>query len=125
MSAYFSAVVLFTIVIVATILLDAPKAKSVSKTSSARGQLKEGASYVVSNMNILVVMIVALAVFTFVMPYNTLMPIMADEVLGNGAQGFGLLLSLAGIGALVGGLTVASFNDIRHKGMLFLISSLA
>jgi len=102
-SAYFSAVVLFTIVIVATILLDAPKVKCVSKTSSARGQLKEGVSYVVSNKNILVVMIVALAVFTFVMPYNTLMPIMADEVLGIGAQEFGLLLSLAGIGALVGG----------------------
>ena len=124
-SAYFSAVVLFTIVIVATILLDAPRAKSVSKTRSASGQLKEGISYVVSNKNILVVMIVALAVFTFVMPYNTLIPMMADEVLDIGAQGFGLLLSLAGVGALIGGLTVASFNDIRHKGMLFLVSSLA
>jgi MFS family permease len=122
-SAYAGAVILFTIVIVTTIMLDAPRAKSVSKTSSAGGQLKEGLSYVVGNKNILVVMIVALAVFTFVMPYNTLMPIMADEVLKVGAFGFGLLLSVAGIGALVGGLAVASFNDIRHKGMLFLLSS--
>lgn len=124
-SAYAGAVMLFTIVIVATILLKAPRAKSLSQTSSASGQLKEGVSYVVSNKNILVVMIVALAVFTFVMPYNTLMPIMADEVLNIGAQGYGLLLSLAGVGALIGGLVIASFNDIRHKGMLFLLSSLS
>jgi MFS family permease len=124
-SAYFGAVALFIIVIVATILLDAPRAKSVSRTSSASGQLKEGISYVAGNKDILVVLIVALAVFTFVMPYNTLMPIMADDVLSIGAQGFGLLLSLAGVGALVGGLAVASFNDIRHKGLLFLLSSFA
>ena len=124
-SAYASAVLLFTIVIVATILLKAPRAKSVSQISSASGQLKEGIWYVVRNKNILVVMVVALAVFTFVMPYNTLMPIMADEVLDIGAQGFGLLLSLAGIGALIGGLAVASFNNIPRKGLLFLLSSLS
>ena len=30
------------------------------------------------------------------MPYNTLMPIMADEVLGIGAQGFGLTPIIGG-----------------------------
>lgn len=124
-AAYGAAVLLFSIVIIATIVMKAPGAKSVIKTSSASSQLKEGISYVVSNKNILVVMIVALAVFTFVMPYNTLMPIMADQVLDIGAQGFGLLLSLAGVGALVGGLAIAAFNDIPRKGLLFLFASLA
>ena len=111
---------LFSVVIIATIIMRAPGARSVSQTESASGQLKEGISYVLADKNILVIMVVALAVFTFVMPYNTLMPILADKVLGVGAQGFGLLLSVAGIGALVGGLTIASFGDVRRKGMLFL-----
>ncbi len=122
-AAFVGAVVLFAVVIVATIMMRAPGAKSVSQTESAGGQLREGIAYVLADKNILVIMIIALAVFTFVMPYNTLMPIMADNVLDIGAQGFGLLLSVAGIGALIGGLTVAAFGDVRHKGLLYLGAS--
>ena len=123
MAAFVGAVVLFLVVIIATIVMRAPGARSVSQTESASGQLKEGVAYVLADKNILVIMVIALAVFTFVMPYNTLMPILADKVLGVGAQGFGLLLSVAGIGALIGGLTIASFGDVRRKGMLFLGAS--
>ena len=122
-AAFAGAVALFMVVIVATILMRAPGARSVSATESASGQLKEGIAYVIADKNILVVMVVALAVFTFVMPYNTLMPIMADRVLDIGAQGFGLLLSVAGVGALIGGLIVASLGDVRRKGLLFLGAS--
>ncbi|MDE2803193.1 MAG: MFS transporter, partial [Chloroflexota bacterium] len=111
---------LFAVVIVATIIMKAPGARSVSQTESASGQLFEGIRYVLADKNILVIMVIALAVFTFVMPYNTLMPILADKVLDIGAQGFGMLLSVAGIGALIGGLTVASFGDVRRKGLLYL-----
>ncbi|MDE2970518.1 MAG: MFS transporter, partial [Chloroflexota bacterium] len=119
-AAFVGAVVLFAVVIVATIIMKAPGAKSVSQTESASGQLFEGIRYVLADKNILVIMVIALAVFTFVMPYNTLMPILADKVLDIGAQGFGMLLSVAGIGALIGGLTVASFGDVRRKGLLYL-----
>ena len=123
MAAFVGAVVLFAVVIVATIIMKAPGARSVSETESASGQLLEGLRYVLADKSILVVMLVALAVFTFVMPYNTLMPILADKVLDIGAQGFGMLLSVAGIGALIGGLTVAAFSDVRHKGLLYLGAS--
>lgn len=122
-AAFVGAVVLFMVVIVATIMMKAPGAKSVSQTGSATGQLLEGVRYVLADKSILVVMAIALAVFTFVMPYNTLMPIMADRVLDIGAQGFGMLLSVAGIGALVGGLIVAAFGDVRRKGLLYLGAS--
>lgn len=122
-AAFVGAVALFAVVIVATIMMKAPGARSVSETESASGQLLEGLRYVLADKSILVVMLVALAVFTFVMPYNTLMPILADKVLDIGAQGFGMLLSVAGIGALAGGLTVAAFSDVRHKGLLYLGAS--
>ena len=122
-AAFVGAVALFAVVIVATIIMKAPGAKSVVETESASGQLMEGLRYVMADKSILVVMVIALAVFTFVMPYNTLMPILADKVLDIGAQGFGLMLSVAGIGALIGGLTVASFGDVRRKGLLYLGAS--
>lgn len=122
-AAFVGSVILFAVVVVATIIMKAPGARSVSATESASGQLMEGIRYVMADKNILVVMVIALAVFTFVMPYNTLMPIMADRVLDIGAQGFGLMLSVAGIGALVGGLIVAAFGDVRHKGLLYLGAS--
>ena len=124
-AAYITTVFLFVIVVVTTIILNAPGAKSLNVNKSAGGQLKEGISYVASNKNILVVMLVALAVFTFLMPYNVLMPIMADEVLDIGAQGFGILLSLAGVGALIGGLAIASIGNIPKKGIVFLGSALS
>lgn len=42
------------------------------------------------------------------MPYATLMPIFANEILGGGAQGLGILMSASGLGALAGALTLAA-----------------
>ena len=41
------------------------------------------------------------------MPYATLMPIFATEVLGGGPRGLGILMSASGLGALAGALTLA------------------
>jgi len=62
----------------------------------------------------------SLVVFTFAMPYNTLLPVVADKVFGIGPGGYGLLLSAAGFGALLGGLTVASMGDFKRKGWLLI-----
>ncbi len=42
------------------------------------------------------------------MPYATLMPIFANEILGGGARGLGILMSASGLGALAGALTLAA-----------------
>ncbi len=49
-------------------------------------------------------------------PYVNLMPIFAHDVLNRGAHGFGLLMGSIGIGALIGGLTLA-----RQSGQTYLI----
>jgi MFS family permease len=49
------------------------------------------------------------------MPYTVLMPVFADRVLGGGPQGYGVLMSSAGVGALAGALTLAARRG--HAGL--------
>jgi MFS family permease len=50
------------------------------------------------------------------MPYATLMPVMAQDVLHSGASGLGLLMGAAGMGALGGALALARHNSLRGLG---------
>ncbi len=56
----------------------------------------------------------------FAMPYQQLMPAFASSVLGVGAQGLGLLMSAAGLGAVIGALGVASLGKSFPRGRLML-----
>ncbi len=47
---------------------------------------------------------------TFAMNMNVLVPVFSIEVLHQGEAGFGLLMSLAGVGALAGALTMAAVS---------------
>jgi len=60
----------------------------------------------------------------FAMPYRTLMPKYAEEVLGFQAMGLGLLMAAPGLGATFGSLAVAAMGDLRGKGKLFLSSGM-
>ncbi len=59
---------------------------------------------------------------TFFVSANTLMPIFAREVLGVGAQGYGLLSAAQSAGALVAALVMSQFKEIKHQGRTLLIS---
>ncbi len=80
----------------------------------------EGLSYLWRSPSLLAVMGLALSRVLFAMPYRTLMPKYAEEVLGFGATGLGLLLAAPGFGATLGSLAVAAMGDLRGKGRLFL-----
>ena len=118
-TAYGAAVAIFIVVLVATVLLRESEGRSMSR-GSARAQLMEGINYVAKSPSILAITIVSLVVFTFAMPYNTLLPVIADEVFNIGPGGYGLLLSVAGAGALAGGLGIAALGDFSQKGLLLL-----
>src|SRR2546421_3488345 len=56
-------------------------------------------------------------------PSNTLiLPIFATQILHLNAFQLGLLFSAAGLGTLIGALTVASLGDFKYKGLLLLVS---
>jgi MFS family permease len=52
--------------------------------------------------------------------YVVLLPIFADDVLGVGVQGFGFLEAAAGIGALLGTLSITRIRVGRHTGQVMI-----
>jgi MFS family permease len=52
---------------------------------------------------------------------RTLLPIVADQVLGVGAGGYGLLATAQPLGSLLAGLFVSLRRDIHRQGWVFLI----
>ncbi len=65
---------------------------------------------------ILVVVIAAL----FMIPFSTLLPIFARDILVVGAEGQGLLLTAMGIGALCSSLLIATLGDRMPRGLIML-----
>lgn len=56
------------------------------------------------------------------MPYRTMMPKYANDVMGLDASGLGVLVSAPGVGSLISSLAMATLGDFRGKGRLLLIS---
>jgi MFS family permease len=66
--------------------------------------------------SLLIVMVASL----FMVPFSTLLPIFARDILAVGAQGQGLLLASMGVGALGSALIIATFGDRMPRGILML-----
>lgn len=81
--------------------------------------LADGLGYVKSNGTVFTLLLLAFAPVLLGMPYQQLMPVFADDVFQVGAGGLGLLLSVNGVGALIGSLAVAGIgNGFRKRGLL-------
>jgi MFS family permease len=63
---------------------------------------------------------------TFAMNFNVLIPVFSDKVLHLSETGFGLLMSMAGVGALTGALTMATLSKGGiKKAFLFVFPMIA
>ena len=85
--------------------------------------LRNGFKYVRQEPTIMLVLIITLFTVLCSMPYMMLLPIFTEDVLKVGASGIGILMSVSGIGAMIGSLTIASLPD-RKRGLLFVGTSL-
>jgi MFS family permease len=86
--------------------------------------LTEGIRYMKSDSDIFRT-ITMLAIFSLIgMPFITLLPIFAVEVLKTGPEGFGFLMGATGVGALTAALFLAFKGDIKEKNRFLSISAL-
>jgi MFS family permease len=148
-NAFFFNGLTFIAVIISLLLmrgLPAPKAQ-IDKDTSPIAHMTGGVRFILQRQTILV-LISLIAVSAFLsMPYNTLLPVFASDVLQQSASpvisalcsagGFfsgcqapealplGLLYSMIGIGAVVGALVVASLPDNARRGKLLTLGNLA
>src|SRR5204862_6408158 len=68
--------------------------------------------YAIIHPRVRTILLLFLAVGVFGWSYAVLMPSFARDVLGRGANGYGILMSASGTGALVGALLVATFGHL-------------
>ena len=92
-----------------------------SPNSNPIADIKEALAYVRSSppLRILVALNVLGLLAGFVFP---IIPIYARDVLEVGESGFGILMAAFGLGALVGGLSLAFYGEVKHKGWLLMLA---
>lgn len=102
-----------------------PPIPSASREVSVLRNLAEGARYIWHHPTLRTQMGLALIPVVVALPYVSLMPVFAKDVLHVDAGGFGVMMAAPGIGALIGTLTIATLSDVRRKGMLLFGSLVA
>jgi MFS family permease len=108
-----------------------PSIKPVSKANQTiHGAVRDGITdiklglrYMNREKVVLLILALNLSIVLFSQPYLMLLPGFAKDVLDAGPGRLGILMSVTGIGALVGSLVIASLPS-RNRGMILMISAL-
>ena len=89
------------------------------------GSIGQGLGYV-RNSNVLIgLMLMGTVTTVFAMPYQTLLPVFARDILDVGESGLGWLGAMGGAGALAGSFSVAAFSSPRQIKLLMLVGGVA
>jgi len=80
----------------------------------------EGWKYSWKNEPVRSGLLVTMCAAFFVVPFMTLLPVFARDVLGVGAAGQGMLLTAMGVGALASAFLIAALGDRLQRGVLML-----
>jgi MFS family permease len=81
--------------------------------TTVRQDIAAGVRYAVGTPLVALILSLLLVVSLFVINHNVLVPLLARNVLHEGAHGFGLLMAALGIGAVVGALALAMLGQSR------------
>ncbi|MCH8309896.1 MAG: MFS transporter [Chloroflexi bacterium] len=102
------------------IKIPAPSSKASRK--GVFGDIKEGFAYAMGNPKLLGLVVIVLIATLFGFSYWSLLPAWAVEALNVEADGLGILMTIMGVGALVGTLGLAGMSNTKNKGMILLVS---
>lgn len=86
-------------------------------------EMKEGISYVNTNKTVMWLIVLAMTTTLLGMPFRTLLPVQIDEIFKAGPEALGLLMSMIGLGALLGSLFIAGMKQTQSRGLTLLVTS--
>jgi MFS family permease len=105
-----------------------PSSPSIRSDAGAHGSfgrsIIEGWRFSWRNEAVRTALLVVMFASLFIVPFTTLLPVFARDILGVGANGQGLLLTAMGVGALGTAVIIASFGDRMPRG-LFMLAGVA
>ncbi len=102
----------FVAVIAGLLMMRLPPVQQAAHTVSAGQHAWNGIVYSLKHQRVRTILLLFLAVGVFGWSYGVLMPAFARDVLGRGANGYGILMSASGTGAFIGALVVATYGHL-------------
>jgi MFS family permease len=102
----------FIAVIAGLLMMRLPSFERPAHAGSAVEHAWNGIVYSMKHPRVRTILALFLAVGVFGWSYTVLMPAFARDVLGRGANGYGILMSASGIGAFIGALVVATYGHL-------------
>ena len=97
-----------------------PPAAARAPGASFGQSIVEGWTFSWRNETVRAGLLITMCASLFIMPFTTLLPVFARDILGVGATGQGGLLTAMGIGALCSAVLIASLGDRLPRGLLML-----
>lgn len=104
--------VTFIAVIAGLLMMQLPRVERRVHAVSAGEHAWNGIVYSIKHQRVRTILLLFLAVGVFGWSYAVLMPAFARDVLGRGANGYGVLMSASGTGAFIGALVVATYGHL-------------
>jgi MFS family permease len=117
---YFFNAVSFLAVIIALVLIG-PVTQDSKKSGIHLSAAMDGIRFIISKPIILSTMLLDF-VATFFASANTMMPIVAKDILKVGEIGYGWLSSAQAIGSVAAGIVVSQMQKLHKQGLIFLIA---
>ena len=105
----------FLAVIAALLAMRIPKFEAKAAGASPWQDFAQGFRFAMGDLPIRSVLLLLSALSLFGLQYSVFLPVFARDILHGGARGFGLLMSTAGVGAVLGALHFAARTN--YKGL--------
>ncbi len=102
----------FVAVVASLATMDLKALAPVTPTPHERGQLLEGFRYIRRTPDLAIPLLMMAAIGCLTYEFQVSLPYMADRALNAGPKGFGFMTASMGVGAIVGGLIVATRGKI-------------
>ncbi|NQW18489.1 MAG: MFS transporter [Chloroflexi bacterium] len=119
--AFFALAGIYSSGFVITIFMKTRSTPNPNDGKSVTGQIIEGVRYSVGHPLIRSLLLFAFG-GVFAGMYMALYPQFARDVLDVGGVGFGVILAMQGLGALVGSTALILFGDIKYKGTVLIFA---
>ncbi|HEY1800539.1 MAG TPA: MFS transporter [Terriglobales bacterium] len=92
----------------------------VKTTESMFNSLKQGIRFARKQGSMEALIVLAFFMTALAMPMRTYIPVFVKDIFHRGPETYGNLLSLMGLGSIVGSLAIASAGNMRRKGFVAL-----
>jgi MFS family permease len=109
-------------VIIALLAMRIPKNQIPKGNANPIQKIKEGFKYAFDFEPIRAILLLSSLISLFGIQYTVLVPIFAEEILKGGAETLGFLMAASGIGALAGGIYLASRKTVMGLGQLIVLA---